>query len=251
MKKSRFACLVALVALTVAGDKAMAQTDTQIDRMPQDLEVRFALSAVPGHIRDEAAVFVLNPEQGYELIRKGTSGITCIVQRTVWEITDYRNDIYIPLCYDAEGSETLLKVIMDAAMLRAQGLGAKELYDTISKRFSDGTYQTPRIGGMSYMVAPLQRTIGPPDMEVVTLSMPHYMPYAPGVTNADIGAAPDLHDPSSLFHPFVDRQGIDEQSYLIHMVGHRERAAIIAQEHVLLQDLCTYREVLCDPGTID
>jgi hypothetical protein len=233
------------------GVGALAQTGTDIDRMPADLEIRFALSAMPRHIRDAASVYLLDPATEYELAREGTSGVTCIVQRTIWEMVDYRNDIYIPLCYDAAGTDTFLKVIVDAAALRAEGLGPQELHDTISARFADGTYTVPAAGGMSYMVAPLQRTIGPPNLDVVTLSIPHYMPYAPGVTNADVGAAPDLHDPSSLFHPFIDRQGIDEQSYLIHMVGHEERAAIIAAEQQLLDDLCAYRDVLCNPRTID
>lgn len=98
--------------------------------------------------------------------------MTCIVQRTIWEMVDYRNDIYIPLCYDAAGTDTLLKIIRDAAALRAEGLGPQELYETISARFADGTYTVPAAGGMSYMVAPLQRTIGPPNLEVATLSMP-------------------------------------------------------------------------------
>src|SRR5262245_21176778 len=34
---------------------------------------------------------------------------------------DFRNDIYVPLCYDAEGSKSFLKVIMDVATLRIQG----------------------------------------------------------------------------------------------------------------------------------
>lgn len=53
---------------------AMAQTATEIDRMPVGLESCFALSAMPQHIRNAASVFVLDPEKGYELVRKGTSG---------------------------------------------------------------------------------------------------------------------------------------------------------------------------------
>ena len=54
--------------------------------------------------------------------KQGTSGATCLVERTAWEQADFRNDIYVPLCYDAEGSKTYLKVIMDVAALRIQGM---------------------------------------------------------------------------------------------------------------------------------
>ena len=231
---------------------ALAQdVGTNLDRMPAELETRFALSALPKSLRDDATVHLLDPEKGYELLREGTSGITCIVQRTAWELADYRNDIFIPLCYDAAGTGTFLKVIMEAARLRAEGLGPEELYAEIESGFQDGTYQVPEKAGMSYMIAPLQRTVAPPDMKVHTVSMPHYMPYAPFTTNEDIGAAPSLDDPSSLYHPFIDRQGNDEQSYLIHLVGQKERDQILADEQELLADLCAYRDVLCDPQTID
>lgn len=173
--------------------------------------------------------------------------MTCIVQRTAWELAEHRGDIYIPLCYDAAGTGTYLKVIMDAAALRARGMGAVALKDEITRRFGDGTYQAPRKAGVSYMVAPVMRTIGPPDLSVRTMAMPHLMFYAPGVTNADIGARPDLADHATLMNPFIDRQGIAEQSYIIQMLGHAEAAAVGLAEKDLLDALCTYRDVLCLP----
>lgn len=251
MLSSVLASLFLVFGLAFSSVTLARDTGTKLDRMPADLETRFALSALPKALRGDATVHLLDPENGYELAREGTSGITCIVQRTAWEMADYRNDIYIPLCYDAVGTGTFLKVIMDAARLRAEGLGPEKLYAKIESGFRDGTYVVPEKAGVSYMVAPLQRTVAPPDMEVHTVSMPHYMPYAPFVTNEDIGAAPSLDDPSSLYRPFIDRQGIDEQSYLIHLVGQKERNQILADEQELLADLCAYRDVLCDPKAID
>ena len=48
--------------------------------------------------------------------------MTCLVERTAWELADFRDDIYIPLCYDAVGTKTYLQVIMDTATLRSQGI---------------------------------------------------------------------------------------------------------------------------------
>jgi len=218
---------------------------TTLEPMPPALETRFALSALPPALRDDASVYVLDPKKGYVLARRGNSGLSCVVQRTVWEMNDYRDDIYIPICYDAAGTSTYLQVIMDAAAMRARGMDSPSLKQEIERRWANKTYKVPAKAGVSYMVAPIQRTIGPPDLKVHTLSMPHLMPYAPGVTNEDIGAAPDLADPASLHWPFIDRQGNSEQSYLIHMLGAAEREKILRDEQTLVAALCSYRDVLC------
>lgn len=117
---------VSLLAVSAAYGQA-TKPNTTIERMPADLETRFALSALPPALRDKATVYLLDPGKGYHLSRQGTSGVACLVERTAWELADFRDDIYIPLCYDAVGARTYLKVIMDAAALRAQGLGPAAL----------------------------------------------------------------------------------------------------------------------------
>ena len=246
MKIDRIITLIAVaMAMAATANAAAAGTSTTLDVLPPELETRFALSAVPPRLRDKAGVYLLDPAKGYYLSRPGTSGIVCIVERTAWELADFRNDIFIPLCYDAAGAATYLKVKIDAAALRAQGLNPIELKAEIEKRYRDGTYKVPEKDGLSYMVAPVMRTIGPPDLKVRTMAMPHLMFYAPYVTNEDIGAVPDLGDPASLMYPFIDRQGSAEQSYMIQMIGAAEKAKILGDEKALLDDLCAWRDVLC------
>lgn len=242
------ASLAAMVLVGLSAGTARADQPA-LEQMPAALESRLALSAVPPALREAASVFLLDPGEGYRLARQGDSGIACLVQRTVWELADFRDDIYIPLCYDAAGTATYLKVIMDAAALRADGLGPDALKAEIEKRYAEGTYGVPSRAGLSYMVGPVFRTVGPPDMTVRTMAMPHLMFYAPFVTNADIGAAPDLGDPDSLLNPFIDRQGNGAQSYMIQLVGAAEKAKIMAEEKALIDDLCAYRDVLCLPET--
>lgn len=240
--------ILAIVATAMTGMAAPGAGQAagpKIERMPAALETRFALSALPSALRDEATVWLLDPAQGYALARQGRSGLTCVVERTVWELADFRDDIYIPLCYDAAGTRSYLKVIMDAATLRARGLGPAELKAEIEQRYRNGTYGVPDKPGLSYMVGPLMRTIGPPDLKVHTMAMPHLMFYAPHVTNEDIGARPDLAVHATLLYPFIDRQGIAEQSYVIQLIGEAEKARILADERALLDDLCAYRAVLC------
>lgn len=231
-------------AIALASSLAMAQS-IPLDRMPADLETRYALSALPPALRAEAGIYLLDPEKGYSLARKGTNGIACLIERTAWELADFRDDIYIPLCYDAAGLDGHFRVIMEVATLRAGGIQPIELKLEVERRYGNGTYTVPQKAGLSYMIAPVMRTVGPPDMKVLTMAMPHFMYYAPGVTNADIGALPDLADPATLLYPFIDRQGNAEQSYMIQLVGATEKAEILSREKDLLADLCAYRELLC------
>jgi len=98
------------------------------------------------------------------------------------------------------------------------------------------------------MVAPVMLTVGPPDMKVHTMPMPHLMFYAPSITNEDIGAVPNLSLHSSLLYPFIDKQSIAEQSYMIQLIGEAEKAKIMADEKTLLDDLCAYLDFLCLPN---
>jgi hypothetical protein len=173
--------------------------------------------------------------------------VVCIVQRTEWEMEEFRDDLYIPICYDAAGSSTYLKPIMDTAALRAQGMSPAALKAEMQKRYRDKTYTAPEKAGVSYMVAPLMRTVGPPDLKVHTMAMPHLMFYAPHVTDGDLGAAPDLRDYESLLYPFVDKHtgGSTEESYIIQLIGETEKARILADQKPLLDALCAYRYLLC------
>src|SRR5882672_2658976 len=244
--KSQLVLAIVTIGLIGVGRSASSQTtETTIERMPAKLETQFALSALPPALRDQAIVLLLDPKKGYQLARQGSSGVTCLVQRTVWEMADFRNDIFIPLCYDAVGTKTYLKVIMDAATLRAQGMSPVALKAEIENRYRNKAYKAPEKAGLSYMVGPVFRTVGPPDMKVHTMPMPHLMFYAPNITNEDIGAVPNLSVPSSLLYPFIDKQGNAEQSYMIQLIGAAEKAKIMADGKTLLDDLCAYRDILC------
>jgi len=237
---------LAIITLSLVGVSAphSQATETTIEQMPAKLETQFALSALPPALRDSATVYLLDPKKGYQLSRQGTSGVTCLVERAAWEQADSRNDIYVPLCYDAAGSKTFLKVIMDTAALRIQGMSPGALKAEIESRYKNQTYQAPAHAGLSYMVAPVMRTWMMPDFNVHTMSMPHLMFYAPNITNEDIGALPN----SSLLYPFSFKEGIAEQTYLIQLIGEAEKAKIMADERSLLDDLCAYRDVLCLPS---
>ena len=70
-----------LVLCTLILAPARAQTKTtevspppKLDKMPEALEIRFASSAAPPHLRNNATIYVLNPAKGYVMARLGTNG---------------------------------------------------------------------------------------------------------------------------------------------------------------------------------
>src|SRR5215469_7412661 len=77
-----------------------------------------------------------------------------------------------------------------------------------------------------------------PTKTVNTWIMPHFMIYAPNVTDKDIGGA----RPPSQF-PFIFEQG--PQGYMIFMLGQQEVQKLVSDSKNLLSDLYAYRSVLC------
>ena len=212
----------------------------KLEKMPEALENRFALSAIPSHLRQAATTFVLDPAKGYVLSQKGTNGISCIVVRSDWQWPDssFRDDIFWPVCYDAEGSKTLLQDYIFAAELRARGMGPKQVHDEVTKKFGTPTYPNPSRSGVSYMLAPIMRgyTHGPIP---ATMNMPHYMFYAPNVKNKEIGG--NSFGP----YPFILSMSPGRDDVIILLVGETEKAKILSESKDLLGDLCSYRDYLC------
>jgi hypothetical protein len=228
------------VGQTKPSDGSPHTSSAKLERMPESLEVRYARSAAPPHLRDDATIFLLDPAKGYVLNRKGTNGVSCIVVRSDWQWPDrpFREDIAWPVCFDAEGSKTLLQDYIYAAELRARGMDVMQVHGEVTKRFGTVAYPNPARSGVAYMIAPVMRgfTNG---TEPVTMNMPHYMFYAPGVTDADIGGKPFSH------YPFMLKMSTGRDDVIIMLVGETEKAAILLASKDLLADLCSYRDYLC------
>lgn len=234
-----------VAALAIASSLAAdAHADPTLERWPRRLEMDFALSALPPHLRDGATVYVLDPATGYEVARQGTNGFSCIVSRTEWEWADFPKDHATPISWDTEGTKAILPVYLDVAKLRAGGKHTPaQVRDLIRDRIKKGVYKAPARAGVSYMLAPLMRTYpvpGKPD--IVTMPMPHYMFYASGLTDKDIGGKPFSE------HPFVLNPGGGPHGYIILLAGAAEKAKIIEDAQALTKQLCAYRTYLCLPA---
>lgn len=237
----RFFALTLLLPLTVFSQETAA---TKLEKMPPDLERDFALSSLPLHLRKEATVYLLDPAKGYYIAKKGTNGFICYIERTAWEWGEFRNDVAAPISYDAEGARKIFTVAMDVAAMRASGkYTAKQVRDIVIDRIRKGIYKAPSRSGVSYMLAPLMRVYTgiPPNNQVMTMNMPHYMFYAPYLNNSDIGGdmtnGPFVNNPDNAV--LGDRKG--PYGFIILPAGKSEQAEIVKDGNELLKRLAAYK----------
>lgn len=252
MRKIRTIVVIAglLFSLTAsAQDKQTSKGVNKVQPLPRDLEIQLALSALPPHLRDNATVYVLNPDKGFEVARKGTNGFHAFVARTgddsfrgTWPLKEYRDDILYPISFDQAGVKAQMQVFFDAAEMQAKGTSSQELKKIIQDRYRTGYYKAPERAGISYMLSPILRTYFNPDENdmVVTASIPHVMYYAPNVSNEDVGGG-RLAGP----YPFVIMHG--PHGYNIQLLGATEGAAIDKENEEMLARVCNLKEVWCLP----
>jgi hypothetical protein len=245
--------IVVLSLLVTLSANAQNNKAAKVEPLPRDLEIQVALSALPPHLRDHATVYVLNPNKGFEVARKGTNGFHAFVARTgddafrgAWPLKEYRDDILYPISFDQAGAKEQMRVFFDAAAMQAKGTPAAELKKTIKDRFKTGHYKVPERTGVSYMLSPILRTyVNPEESDhVETANLPHVMYYAPNVSNEDIGGAkPGLPPPK---YPFVIMPG--PHGYFIHLLGLTEKAAINEEYEEMLAKLCNIKDAWCLPN---
>jgi hypothetical protein len=165
--------------------------------LPREKEIALALSAAPEHLRQNAGVYVLE-RNGFVKVRDSANGFTCIVNR------DHPLN-QKPVCFDAEGTATILPKILRVGELLMQGRPMPEIDAEIAEGFRTGKYVAPRRPGVAYMLSGDIRNFNPRTGKVESFP-PHVMFYAPNLTNADLGTTAEAlaKDPSL---PFVAYQG--------------------------------------------
>lgn len=161
--------------------------------MPTDQQISIALSAGPAGVRDKATVYVLGPK-GYEKAREGTNGVSCLVGRHFVKPTETTVE---PMCYDPEGSQTLLLVELHREELLAKGTSEADIKTDIAKGYKDGRFKAPSKPGVLYMLSSDNR-LGPAQDNGTAHVPGHFMFYAPFMTGKDLGydsVAPFLVQP--------------------------------------------------------
>jgi len=207
MKLPKIACFVVLVGLgytasmfpqSAANTRANAVSAQPLpELLPREKEIALALSAAPEHLRNDAGVYVLE-RNGFVKVRDSANGFTCIVNR------DHPLN-WKPVCFDAEGTATILPKILRVGELLMRGKPMSEIDVEIAAGFRTGKYISPRRSGVAYMLSGDIRNYNPRTDKVESFP-PHVMFYAPNLTNADLGITQEAlaKDPSL---PFVAYQG--------------------------------------------
>jgi hypothetical protein len=178
---------VAGFGLALAGVSALQAAEPATILLPEEQEIRLALEAAPEHVRAAATVYVYGKD-GYRKARNGGNGFTCMVNRDGNQKGD--NDLK-PTCWDAEGSRTIVPVMLRVGELIARSTSAEEIQRDIEAGFASGKFSSPQKAGIAYMLAGDIR-FDPQTRQITDklLAPPHYMIYSPGVTNADLGMDP-------------------------------------------------------------
>ena len=247
--KKYFIGLLATVLFTSIRLLGQTSNDSKLEKWPADLETDFALSSLPPHLRSEATVYLLDPDKGIYVARKGTNGFVCFVSRTEWEWAEFRKDLATPISFDPEGAKTIVPVYLNVAAMRASGkYTAEQIKDSVIERIKTGIYKAPGRAGVSYMLAPMMRVYpSTPDIKTpITVSMPHYMFYAPYVTFSDVGCKPDAKEGLMMVNPgeWVLGKRKGPHGFLIVPASEAEKAKILADNKELLKRLAEYKPYL-------
>jgi len=165
------------------GETLSRTTGTLPTLLPPEQEIELALKAGPVHLRDGATVYVFGAK-GYEKVRTGANGFNCMVNRDGIQNGD---TAVHPTCWDPEGSRTILPVMLRVGELLAQQKSAAEIKSDIDEGFAKGQFSSPAKTGIAYMLAGDVKFDAKTGAFSTVEFPPHYMIYAPGVSNADIG----------------------------------------------------------------
>ena len=209
------ALLVAFFVLPAAGAAAATPADHPL--LPRELEIELALNAAPPHLRDGAAVWVLD-HAGYVKARDGRNAFSCIVSR--------RGGDFFPVCWDAEGTSALMPIDLSDGALRLGGAANGDIERAIAAGFTDGRYRAPAKAGLAYMLSPLRYKIDESGTVTRSNPNPHVMFYGPGLTDADIGGGRGAM-------LYMNKVGAD--GMIIVPVGQKEREAILTDSRSLTE----------------
>lgn len=170
--------LAVLDAGVVQGQSAGAGRAGPRDLLPREREIALARSAAPPAVSREATVMVL-AERGFEVAVRGTSDVTCVVNRSHPRSLE-------PHCFDAEASATILPMELRRTELLREGKSGEEIDQEIAAGLLSGRYRLPRRPAMSYMMSP-EQVLYNDEGRKVGRWQPHLMIYYPHLTSADLG----------------------------------------------------------------
>ncbi len=174
---------ILILMATVAGSQATAQSVAAgragpRTLLPREREIALARTAAPAEVSRDATVMVFT-ERGFEVAVKGTSGVTCVVNRSHPRSLE-------PHCFDAEGSATVLPMELRRTELLREGKSTEEIDREIAAGLLSGKYRLPRRPAMSYMMSS-EQILYDDEGKHVGKWKPHVMIFYPHLTSGDLG----------------------------------------------------------------
>jgi hypothetical protein len=196
----RYQTTVLLICSVVAASAALPAP------LPKSEEIEIALEAAPAHLRAGAGVYVLESD-GYHLARPSRNGFHCLIEREIAASFE-------PKCFDAEGTDTLLPIIVFRAAQRAHAVPAADIDRAVAARFARGEFVSPRGVGICYMLSTRNVVVTDRTSRSVARVGPRLMFYAPYLRNSDLGAVPDLDS-----RVMVDQEGSQTAMIVVPVVS--------------------------------
>lgn len=184
MAKHFFIVLIAFMANVSYAEKTKEQQKSKLFFLPRELEIDLALAAGPEHIRAEATVYIFT-RSGYTKVSNGKNGFTCFVNRDGFQNGE---KAIRPTCWDPEGTTTIVPVMLRVGELIAQNKSADEIKGDIESGFKTKRFSSPQKSGIAYMLKG-DLLFDEKTQKIETVFHSHYMLYAPGVSNKDLGVS--------------------------------------------------------------
>jgi hypothetical protein len=172
---------------------------------PRERQIELALSAAPTEVSSKASVYILGLK-GYEKVREGTNGFSCLVERSFKGTTQTSS---APACFDAEGSGSIMVAYLRREELRAEGKSEEEVKDDIAKGYQDGRFKVPGPGFL-YMMSNENFVYNNVSGKSGFVP-PHLMFYAPNKTAKDVG----YESISPTMVPYLTGSTIGPESLLV------------------------------------
>jgi hypothetical protein len=172
---------------------------------PREQQIQLALSAAPTEVSSKASVYILGPK-GYEKVREGTNGFSCLIERSFKGTTQTSS---APACFDAEGSRTIMLAYLRREELRAEGKSEEEVKDDIAKGYKDGRFKVPGPGFLFMMSN--ENYVYNSESKESGFVPPHVMFYAPYKTAKDVG----YESVSPTMVPYLTGSGVGPESLLV------------------------------------
>jgi hypothetical protein len=203
---------IALAALAVSALGASAgRTGSALTSSSSDSsDIALAVTAAPASLSGAASVYLWR-NGDYVKVRDGTNGFACLIQR------DSRGTV-APMCFDPEGTRTLMQEIMLQARLQSRGLTNETVQHEIDAAYAKGTLQHADHGGMIYMMSSKQLLPSSKEANAqLSAWHPHVMIFIPHATQEQFALGADNKDGLPVSAPF---KGDDGGTLLVVQVPH-------------------------------